>query len=416
MVAVTGRTLSALGDEMALVAFLLHAAVLGAGSVTAVLVVAAVPFVVVGPWAGRLVDRSDSRALTSLAGAVAAVGIAAMAVGVHAGLPLAVLLAAFAVVQCAQAVAGPAWGALVPRIVGEERAAAQSGVQQMLNSVTRLIGPVLGGLLVAAAGAAGAFTVDAVTFALLGAGGLAVRTRRRPGRVVPSPAGATGPSGGAGPGPSEVGGGLRLVAANPVVGPLLTVLAGFIVGATATNVTEVLLVTGVLGGGAVSFGAVGTAVGVGVVAGSLAARRVRSDRGRVVGVCGCAVLIGLLSVAEGLAPTLSVAAALFTVSGMGNGMLSSCFGQVLVARTPDAERGRVFAAVASCTETATILGLALGGILTTVTSPRATYVATGVATAVGTLAIVAVTRHRLTSALGAGPTAAPIGSANPSAG
>lgn len=191
-------------------------------------------------------------------------------------------------------------------------------------------------------------------------------------------------------------GGLRLVGADPVIGPVLTVLTGFIVMATVTNVAEVLLITGVLGGGPAAFGGVGAAVGTGLVAGSLGARRVGSDRGRVVAVCGSAVLIGVLLVAEGLAPTLAFAAVLFTVNGLASGLLNTCFGQVLVGRSRDAERGRVFAAVGLTTQTASVAGLVLGGLLTASVTPRAAYVSAGLATVVITLVTVAVSRGRLT--------------------
>lgn len=394
-VARSGRTVSMLGDEITMVALVLYAARHGPGAVTAVLLVAAVPSIVLAPWVGRLVDRSDSRRVTSLSAVTAAAGTAGMAVCAHRGMPLLIVLAAFAVVQCAQAVADPAWASLVPRIVGEQRAAATAGTQQTLNSVTRLAGPGLGGLLVAAAGAAGAFTADAATFTLLTLGALVIRTRRRPAGVPGT--GAGGSTGRAGPGRAV--GGWRLVRAEPVIGPVLTILTGFIVLATLTNVAEVLLITGVLGGGPASFGGVGAAVGVGLVGGSLVANRIGSDRGRVVAVCGSAVLTGVLFVAEGLAPTLTVAAALFTVNGLANGVLSSCFGQVLVARTSDAERGRVFAAVAATTQTAAVVGLVLGGVVTAGLAPRAAYVTAGAAAVAITLATLTRTRHRLTDAL-----------------
>lgn len=57
-----------LGEEVAMVALLLDAAGHGPGAVTAVLVVTAFPFIARRPWAGRLVDRSDDRRLTSLTG------------------------------------------------------------------------------------------------------------------------------------------------------------------------------------------------------------------------------------------------------------------------------------------------------------------------------------------------------------
>ncbi len=79
--------------------------------------------------------------MTSLAGVTAAAGTAAMAVAVHARMPLVVVLSGFLLVQSAQTVARPAWSALIPRIVGEQHAAAMSGTQQTLSFLTRLAGP-----------------------------------------------------------------------------------------------------------------------------------------------------------------------------------------------------------------------------------------------------------------------------------
>ncbi len=97
-----------------------------------------------------------------------------------------------------------------------------------------------------------------------------------------------------------VGSGLGgvLVAADPVIGSTLTVLTGFVVAATATNVTEALPDNPGTRREPAAFGA----VGFGVFAESVAARKTRFDWRRVVGVYGFTVLIGMMVVAEGPAP------------------------------------------------------------------------------------------------------------------
>src|SRR6476619_5928814 len=64
-IAAPARSVSILGDEIALVALLLHVHDLGAGTrgVMLLLVSAAVPPVLLAPRAGRLADRVDSRLL-----------------------------------------------------------------------------------------------------------------------------------------------------------------------------------------------------------------------------------------------------------------------------------------------------------------------------------------------------------------
>lgn len=394
----TGRTVSWLGDEVTTVALLLLVAPRGSAAVGAVLVVAAVPFVVLSAPAGRLADRHDSRVLTVLTAGVGAVGLLGMAMAARAGAPLGVLLGLFGAVQCAAAVAGPTWSALLPRIVGPDRAAGSAGTSQTLRSAAVLVGLPAGGLLVGVLGAAGAFAVDAATFALLAVASAGITTRRwvaAEHRTSGAPATVE----------QRTAGRLRAVIAEPVLGPLLVVLAAFVLAGTAANVAEVLLVTQVLGGGPVAFGASGAVVGAGLVAGSLLARLVRTDRTRVAGTCAAALVLGVLITAEGLAPSLQVLFVLLAVNGVTNGVLNCCFGQVVVTRPRDHERGRVAATVSGVLQAAGVLGLPIGAVLAAAAGPRGAHVVCGVAAVVLTLATTAVSSRRLVGAVGVGPPA-----------
>lgn len=64
--------------------------------------------------------------------------------------------------------------------------------------------------------------------------------------------------------------------------------------------------------------------------------------------------------------------------GLGN----ATFGAVLTTRTPDAERGRVYAALGGLARTARLAALALGSVAGTLLGPRLTFVAGGVLGAV----------------------------------
>jgi MFS family permease len=76
------------------------------------------------------------------------------------------LCAAAAVIGAGTAFAAPAFDAIVPDLVNEEHLQQANGLDQVLRPITLwLVGPALGGLLVAATGASSAFAVDAATFA-----------------------------------------------------------------------------------------------------------------------------------------------------------------------------------------------------------------------------------------------------------
>src|SRR4051794_18843375 len=159
------KALSLLGDEIALVALLLHVHDLGAGArgVTLLLISAAVPTVLLAPWAGRLVDRVDSRTL--LVGSAAAQAAVCTALAFAGPLWLVYLLVV--ALQAGQAVANPTWQALVPRIVGEPGVGRAIGATQALSTLAAVAGAPLGGLLSGAGGQRLPLLVDAASFLVL---------------------------------------------------------------------------------------------------------------------------------------------------------------------------------------------------------------------------------------------------------
>jgi MFS family permease len=76
---------------------------------------------------------------------------------------------------------GPAFGALVPEIVSPQQLVQANSLDQLVRQAAqRLLGPAIGGFVVAAIGAGGAFLVDAGTFAVSAACIWALRVRSVP--------------------------------------------------------------------------------------------------------------------------------------------------------------------------------------------------------------------------------------------
>lgn len=381
-----GRLGSMLGARVSEVALLLSVAPRGPVGVGAVLAAFALPWVVLGGVAGRVADRVDSRRVTVATALVAApamagvTGIAALAGGGAGPLASAVALALFVLAQAAVAVAAPSWAALTPRVVGESRAAGAVAQLQSASYATIVVGPALGGALVATVGTPGAFALDALSSLVLAGVALAVRTRRRPSARVRA----------------DAAGGLALLRRDPVLGPAVLVLGCFVAAGVATNVAEVLLVTVVLGGGPGDYGAVGSVAGVGLLLGSGLGLLVRGDRARTAGMAAAAAIMGVALVGQGAAPSLTVLYLGVAAGGVGNGVLNSCSAQLVVSRSPDAVRGRVSAAVSAVAQAASVAGLPLGAALTGLTGPRTTFVVAGVVSLVvtGSLSLMLVRRGR----------------------
>ncbi|TCC37307.1 MFS transporter [Kribbella sindirgiensis] len=357
------RALSYAGDSIALIALMLRVSDgHGPAAVTALLLAFAVPTVAMIPFAGRIVDGFDSRTVLVWSGLLqvaAGVGLAF----VH---DLVNTLALVCVLQIGQAVAGPAWGALIPRIVGEELVGRATGTSQALIGVATLAGSAAGGVLVSWVGSRGALLVDASTFLALVVVAQLVQTRRRP-----EPGAARGRGG--------VSAGLRAIFGDDILKILVPALWIFVVAGEAVNVVEVFLITDELGLGAALYGAAGAATGAGAILGAWYSGRLNGDRARAVGVVVGMAAIGGSSVLMGLAGNLVTLLIGATTIGVGSGMLNAAANALVVTRTAEAVRGRVIAALNGTVRSFSILAMLLGGLAGALLGPRGTFVTCGVA-------------------------------------
>ncbi|MGE5697901.1 MAG: MFS transporter [Candidatus Sericytochromatia bacterium] len=115
--------------------------------------------------AGGLADLFDRRRLLivvqSYAAAIAAV---LTAMGVAGVLTPAWLLTLTFAIGCAAALTAPAWQAIQPELVPREQIPAAASLGSITVNGARAVGPALAGVLVAAAGPAAVFGLNAVSF------------------------------------------------------------------------------------------------------------------------------------------------------------------------------------------------------------------------------------------------------------
>ena len=348
-----GRALSLLGDEVAVIALILRAsdAPNGAAMVTALLLAAMTPALVLAPLSGLLVDRLPTRALVAVTSLIQAALCASL---VLVDQPMAVLALVFGL-NAAQTVVGPAWQALVPRLAPGDRLPSALSTMQAAAAVAGMLGPAIGGLLVGVAGVPAALAVDALSFLALTAAALLIRGDRRP-----DPAGEQGSTS------REAVAGFGHLLREPVLCGLVVLIGSFVVALGAVNVAEVFLVTDVLGATALMYGLMGTVFAVGSLGGALLAPRLASDTDgddryllkRVLLACvALSASIGLLAVA----PSLAVVAVASLAIGVSNACLNIWVQLIVVGRTPDELRGRVFAALQAVGNGALMVALAVGG-------------------------------------------------------
>lgn len=162
-----GNTLAYVGTQLTLVAVSLEVfALTGSSFAVGLLGLAAlVPLVVAGLYGGAIADRHDRRRVALTSSAVmwlTTVGIAAQAWAGFESVP--VLYALVALHSGASGINQPTRGAIIPALVGLPLVPAANALNMMTFSVALMVGPVLGGVLVAAVGYAWTYSIDVVTF------------------------------------------------------------------------------------------------------------------------------------------------------------------------------------------------------------------------------------------------------------
>jgi MFS family permease len=389
VVALIGRMVSTFGDGVALVALTLRLQADGAHPYEVGLLLAAgvVPLLLLARPVGRLVDTIDSRRLL-VGGGLAEVAAAIPLIFLHSVVPIVALVA---VLGGAASLTGASWSALVPRIVGEDHLAEAVSAQTSLNVLALVGAPAAGGLLAAVFGSGVPLAVDAATFVVVTVAAALVRTRRVPDRVPTIDSS------------SPARGGFAILRADRVLAPLIAGVALVVVLVGMVDVVLVYLVRDTLHAGGVWYGVAEASWMAGMVAGSLGAGRVATERGQIRATIGGAALACAGLAGFAVAPTVAILVPLSVLGGVGNGYAGACLSTLLMSRTPDSARGRVSAAANAIFGGAQGVSLLLGGAVAVVLSPRWIYAVAGL------LGLAAAGLVAVTHASPESETASPVG-------
>jgi MFS family permease len=124
-----------------------------------------VPLVVFSMLGGAIADRADRKRLVVRLQASMMVTAAAFAVlSLDDEPPVAAILVLTAVASALSAMERPARTAMIPDLVGMDNLPAAMAVRQLAFQVTSIIGPALGGVLIAALDITWVYAIDALTF------------------------------------------------------------------------------------------------------------------------------------------------------------------------------------------------------------------------------------------------------------
>ena len=225
----------------------------------------------------------------------------------------------------------PARQAFVVEMVGKEDLFTAVAINSTVFNGTRVIGPALAGLLLAVAGAAVSFYVNAASYLAVVA---ALVLMRMPAVAPPVRQGASGDL-------TALREGVRFLFSRPLQRTLVLVTTSFSIFGFAFIPMLPVFARDVLHTGSAGYGAMMSAVGIGAALGAIGAAIWGHRLERERWVLPSAIAFALMLVAAGLAPNLPVALLLLALAGFAWVLMAVFTNTILQISSPDALRGRV---------------------------------------------------------------------------
>lgn len=225
----------------------------------------------------------------------------------------------------------PARQAFVVEMVGKEDLFTAVAINSTVFNGTRVIGPALAGLLLALAGAAVCFYVNAASYLAVVA---ALVLMRMPAVAPPVRQGASGDL-------TALREGVRFLFSRPLQRTLVLVTTSFSIFGFAFIPMLPVFARDVLHTGSAGYGAMMSAVGIGAALGAIGAAIWGHRLERERWVLPSAIAFALMLVAAGLAPNLPVALLLLALAGFAWVLMAVFTNTILQISSPDALRGRV---------------------------------------------------------------------------
>ncbi|WP_342358849.1 MFS transporter [Terrarubrum flagellatum] len=303
------------------------------------------PVMVFSLASGAIADSFNRRSVMLVAQTFMVTVSTALAACAYFGLitPWLLLLFTF-LIGCGTALNNPSWQASVGDMVSRPVLPAAVTLNSVNFNLTRSVGPAIGGVIVAASGAATAFLVNAVSYLPLILTILTWKPAPPPSTLPPESFGQAMTSG------------LRYVAMSPNIEKVM--LRGLVFGSSAIAILALLplVARDLPGGGPLLYGVLLGCYGVGAVGGAVLGSRMRMTlpneiiaRCAFVGFALCATIVASGLGAWATAPAMMIGGACWVIA-------LSLFNVTVQLSTPRWVLGRALALY----QTATFGGMAIG--------------------------------------------------------
>jgi MFS family permease len=324
-----------------------------------------IPRILIGSVAGVFVDRWDRRRLMITVDLLLAVTILPLLAIDAVGLWIAYLVLVIASIL--EQLFMPAKMALLPNLLvgGPEELVTANALTGVGRHLARLIGPAVGGVIVAVGGLTAVTIVDSVSF-LISAGMVALI--RVPTEVPPVHAGLEEETVGAWRRlVGEWRDGLAVIGGDSI---LRAILAFSIITAVGEGLTSTLFVPWVqdwLHGGNAGYGAVLSTQAIGGVAGALVIGRYGSRLDPLRLLIGGALLFGAIDLVlftyPVLYPVIAPALIMLVIVGVPGAAMGAALTTLQQSQAEDRQRGRVFGAIGAVAAFGALVGVVSAAFL-----------------------------------------------------
>jgi MFS family permease len=322
------------------------------------------PGLLLGSLAGVFVDRWDRKQIMLISNLLMAASLLPLLVVRSAELVWVIYLSSLVRSTVSQFF-GPAENALLPKLVGADQLGPANALNALNNNLARLVGPPLGGLVVATTGLAGVIWIDAATFLVAAALIALVSVSGRVERAADQP--SAGASSAWGKIWRELREGLSLIRRQRALRVAFAIFALCCFGEGIMSVMFILWIARALGGGAQEMGWFLSAQAIGGILGGLIVGRVATRLGyvRLLGISG--ILFGLIDLALFNYPRffsgVGIGLGLMALVGVPGVGFSTAQNTLVQKNVADAYLGRVFGAYGTIGALFYLISTALAGLV-----------------------------------------------------
>lgn len=331
-----------------------------------VLLAAFLPQVILGSVAGVFVDRWDRKSTMVVSNLLLAVGLLPLLL-VDGPDEVWIIYCVLAWEGTVELFFAPAEQAMLPRLVPDDQLVTANALNGQNRDLSRLVGSALGGVAVAAGGLTALALVDAATFLLSAAFIALVRTAGTPDRQPTDDEASDVLVGRLARLRREWADGLRVSVSERPLRLILVFLLLTSIGEGIMGTLFAPFVRDVLHGSGQAYGLIVSIQAVGGIVGGFAAASL-GERLSAVHLFGWgAVAFGSIDLAMFLYPlvfdALWPAAVCMLLVGLPGALTMAGYTTLLQRHTPDAYRGRLFAAIGVVRAIAAVTGTVAAGLL-----------------------------------------------------